>query len=157
MAQDGGCRPGDTLCDPPNPAENFEGWCADLKTDPSNCGACNVMCGGGFGRCINGYCPSNDPNACEPGWKGCEGGPTGAFPFTCTDLQNDPANCGMCFSRCRPQHSCKGGECVPDPDAPELAPEPWLSCQKGFNWCDGTCTNPLNDNMNCGSCRKMVS
>jgi heterodisulfide reductase subunit C len=30
----------------------------------------------------------------------------------CTDLQNDPANCGTCSSACPSGDSCKSGSCV---------------------------------------------
>ncbi|CAK9780452.1 hypothetical protein CC85DRAFT_300392 [Cutaneotrichosporon oleaginosum] len=152
-AQDGLCRPGDTLCDPPSATDN--GTCVDLKTDPNNCGACGARCFFGFGRCINGYCPHNDPNACEPGWTGCEGGPTSAFPFTCTNLQNDVTNCGTCFVRCRDGQTCKGGECVDDANAPPIPPLVDYTCENDFSWCDGSCRNVQNDNMNCGRCRNL--
>ncbi|BEI82892.1 hypothetical protein CcaverHIS002_0307600 [Cutaneotrichosporon cavernicola] len=156
LPQDGGCRPGDTLCDPVL-ADGTGGWCANLKNDPSNCGACGEMCGASFGRCTNGYCPANDPNACQKGWTGCEGGPGGYFPFTCTDLQNDVTNCGNCFIRCRDHQTCKGGECVDDANAPPIPPLLDQSCQKGFLWCDGSCRNIQNDNENCGRCRVMCA
>lgn len=156
VAQDGGCRPGDTLCSPAN-ENGTGGWCVDLLTDPNNCGACDKGCFSGFGRCINGYCPHNDPNACEPGLTGCEGGPTAAFPFTCMDLQSNRENCGACFVRCRDDQSCKAGQCIEDPNAPPLPPQPWTTCEKDFKWCDGGCVNTDNDNMNCGGCRNMVS
>ncbi|GMK53808.1 hypothetical protein CspeluHIS016_0103940 [Cutaneotrichosporon spelunceum] len=130
LPQDGGCRPGDTLCDSVE-ADGTGGWCANLKTDPSNCGACGKMCGASFGRCIDGYCPHDDPNACPQGWTGCEGGPIGYFPFTCTDLQNDVCVAGQ---------NCVDGTCTPGSTCPQ-------------DYCGGVgCVNKQNDNRHCGKC-----
>ncbi|BEJ13901.1 hypothetical protein CspHIS471_0310750 [Cutaneotrichosporon sp. HIS471] len=167
LPQDGGCRPGDTLCDPVL-ADGTGGWCANLKNDPSNCGACGQQCGGTFGRCTNGYCPANDPNACKNGLTGCEGGPGGYFPFTCTDLQNDVTNCGTCFVRCRDKQTCKGGDCRNLQNDNENCGQCRAMCADGQNCVDGTCTpkmtcpqdycggvgcvNKQNDNQHCGKC-----
>ncbi|MBW2264037.1 MAG: hypothetical protein JRG91_18905, partial [Deltaproteobacteria bacterium] len=54
--------------------------------------------------------------------------PTGTFNCIgiCTDLLNDPSNCGACGLACAQGHVCQTGVCV-------------LSCQEGYTDCSGTC------------------
>jgi hypothetical protein len=148
-AINGTCNPGDTLCD--------DTRCMDLKTNSHHCGACYTQCGpAGFGRCEDGYCPHNDPNACPPGWRGCENWAANPpLPFTCVDHQNDRNHCGSCLVKCPDDWTCSGGKCQPQPQEPEPEPEP-TTCPQGLTSCGGGCVNAQNDNNNCGTCGKQV-
>ena len=96
------CAPGFTLCG---------GICAELSSDPANCGACGVVCeadpGGATVSCAGGEClyTVTGPMACAPGFTLCGG--------ICAELSSDPANCGACGVVCSPQApSCIGGVCT---------------------------------------------
>src|SRR5947209_2420832 len=62
-----------------------DGGCADLKTDPANCGKCGKTCPMGA-MCVQGSCQ------CPSGQSQC-----GA---TCVDLKGDLTNCGKCGTIC---------------------------------------------------------
>jgi hypothetical protein len=100
----------------------------DLQNDPSNCGACGVVCPGG--QCSAGVC------GCPPGQTDCSG--------TCVDLIHDPQHCGECGNACsEPGSFCQAGECQ-------------LECAPLFGDCavnagDG-CETPLNTLTDCGAC-----
>src|SRR5688500_11557129 len=59
------------------------GVCANLRTDPKNCGACGTACAAGqvcdLGRCAAG---------CSAGLTQCG--------QSCIETSSDPANCGAC-------------------------------------------------------------
>ncbi|MBI2898336.1 MAG: hypothetical protein HYY06_32600 [Deltaproteobacteria bacterium] len=76
-AGDGGCPRGLQACDV---------ICADLDTDPSNCGECGRECAKGTACCTG----------------------------TCVDLQSDSSNCGECGSICSADQErvCCAGECA---------------------------------------------
>jgi hypothetical protein len=62
----------------------------------------------------------------------------------CLDIQNDPANCGACGTKCDPGFVCAEAGCS-------------LSCMNGLTQCPGAdggirCTNLQNDDHNCGKC-----
>ncbi len=69
---------------------------AALLCDPEECPS---------GRCINGRCaPScEEGGACAPGETCCHG--------ICTDLTDDPQNCGVCGTVCGPHQACTGAAC----------------------------------------------
>lgn len=145
--------PGHTVCGAATP------YCVNTKLDPNNCGACGAACIHGFGRCIDGQCPSN--TTCAPGLMGCFGGPNNEVEYTCVDIKTDRNHCGFCQAWCPEGQGCQDGQCVPDPNAPPRAP--WDSCDDPLKWCgdhygngDG-CVNFKNDNRNCGRCQVMVS
>ena len=90
------------------------GACADLLTDPQNCGLCGAACPAGQ-TCDVGAC-SGSP-MCGPGsiGRGCglDAGSETEFccPGSgCTDIQTDPNNCGFCGFACQ-DGICKQGHC----------------------------------------------
>ena len=73
-------------------------YCANLGTDPNNCGSCAHVCPAG---------PANSTPDCVGmvcGWT-CNAPYNACGGASCLDLQTDPLNCGACG------HSCQGGTC----------------------------------------------
>ncbi len=112
---DGGCQKLDTCTQ-----DKCEGWCGDFKSDPKHCGNCETDCTKietSTGVCKQGQCESNvisckdetdgDGNVtlhrklCVIGGKS-----------VCTDIDNDPNNCGECGEQCDPGETCSLGECT---------------------------------------------
>jgi hypothetical protein len=90
------CSEGQTVCD---------GYCADLLTDPNNCGQCGVRCKPYYGLtdCVNGKCD------CAPGVPKCRHAEPGVPYYCCTTQQ--PVCCGKkqpgkWSSCCRPDEVC---------------------------------------------------
>jgi Stigma-specific protein, Stig1 len=82
-------------------------------------------CGENF-TCKNGTCVCPAPNTiCAT--------PGGSL---CTNLNNDPNNCGSCGQTCI-GGTCQSGKCV---------------CPAGESMCFGTCVDLGSDPQNCGSC-----
>ena len=107
-------------------SENCDGECADLTSDPDNCGVCGNACGDGVG-CNQGSC---GVTACVAPDVECNG--------ECADLLHDHDNCGGCGVDCEALF-CENGNCV-EACAPSLTP------------CDGACVDTQNDPDNCGNC-----
>jgi hypothetical protein len=109
------------------------GQCADLKTDPMNCGKCNTMCPMGA-TCVQGSCQ------CPAGQTKC-----GA---NCVDTKTDIANCGKCGTICGNDAGapmgggmwqCMNGACV-------------VGCPMGKTNCSDACVDTQTDMDNCGMC-----
>jgi len=106
------------------------------------CPSGEVCCGGvdGEGLCIGDCCPTKD-RCCKDG--GCCASPSVCCPTaggstSCTDLTNDPGNCGACGK------TCASGVCLN---------KSCLVCQPGLTACpNGVCVDLNNDMQNCGSC-----
>ena len=105
---------------------NCLGICADLLSDPSNCGACGLTCAQGH-VCQTGVCVLS----CQEGHIDCSG--------TCRDVMTDQYNCGTCGMTCAAGYTCIDGACAPD-------------CPEGYTACSGVCKNLTNDPANCGEC-----
>ncbi len=82
-----------------------KGRCINAQSDPENCGACGVTCGGR--ACVNGVCQSPGGGGCpagqicvsshcqcdvQNGYQSCGNG--------CTQIRSDPENCGRCGRAC---------------------------------------------------------
>ena len=70
--------------------------CADLKSDPFNCGACGNVCAASQ-SCLAGRCGPCDGTLCSN---------------TCVELSTDPANCGACGNACAADQCCHAGSCT---------------------------------------------
>jgi hypothetical protein len=99
--------------------------CADVRTDPINCGRCNTRCAGGS-VCREGRC------GCPDGFINCGG--------ACVDPMNDANNCGSCRISCGEGGTCMGGRCT--------------ACGTGRTDCSGRCVDLQTDRLNCGSCAR---
>jgi hypothetical protein len=103
------CPPGLTFCG---------GICADLASDPKNCGVCERVChddhqAGSFGVCSYGICSRK----CATGLADCNGNPEDGCEV---NVQSDPQNCGGCGVVCDAiaGQACVVGKCVVEPCAP---------------------------------------
>ncbi|MBL8128272.1 MAG: hypothetical protein JNM64_11585 [Chloroflexia bacterium] len=102
------------------------GTCADLASDPANCGMCGLSCG--VDLCIDGLCmaqespPPADVPAEIPADVAVEEAPPliedcAAQGLTdcggaCIDIFSDPFNCGGCGLICLDGQTCSGGTCA---------------------------------------------
>jgi len=98
LQQPPSCGSGLTYC---------SGNCVDLSSDYLNCGACGFACPSAGPdvatiECIGGTCVQT---ACDPGYANCSGG------LECTDLSQDPDNCGACGNVCQ-SGDCSSGSCT---------------------------------------------
>ncbi len=131
--------------------------CADLNSDPNNCGKCGTVCPDTY-SCNNGKC------GCAPGQLLCNG--------KC--VNNDTSNCGKCGNQCKDTFVCTNGTCncpwgqfecnnkcvVSDNEncgtcgnkclSPLTCSFNTCSCPYGQFVCDGKCIT--SDNNNCGKC-----
>lgn len=121
--------------------------CESGRLDPTNCGACGVVCA------VGERCTWQDDELKEVGC-GCPPGKT-ACP-SCRDLSADDGNCGACNDACDPT----GG-----PDAPQRANAYYgceagqcgtLKCRASFFDCDGDVENGCETSTvtddDCGYC-----
>jgi hypothetical protein len=89
--------------------------CADLSSDPYNCGGCYFVCPAGQ-TCTQGAC-SGDIAPCGVGSAGLfcslgDGGSGGCCPGSgCVDLATDRLNCGACSHACAADAGCSAARC----------------------------------------------
>ena len=93
------CPPGTTLCC--NGDFNCTHVCADLLTDPVNCGRCST---GPVQSCY-------PPQTCVDGGCRCPDGQIMCGWRDCADLAMDQYNCGKCGVSCAPMQTCRDGGC----------------------------------------------
>ena len=131
-----GCAPGEVCC---------TGSCVDVRADIANCGACARRCAAANGvpACTAGVCGIE---ACTAGFADCNRDLADGCE---SDLQRDPARCGMCDVSCPTPPgagavACVGGRCG-------------FTCAAGTADCDGDartgCERMVTgDPGNCGRC-----
>jgi len=126
------CVVGDCVC---GDLTYCNGMCADVATDPYNCGGCGVVCSSGV--CETGVCTQV---GCTAGFWDCDGN------GICTSLLDDPNHCGDCGTVCA-SGVCEGGFCAP------------LGCEAGLVACPYSehlgpagCYDLATDRNRCGSC-----
>ena len=69
--------------------------------------------------------------SCPPSYLQCNG--------ACTDVQNDPTNCGACGTACSKGQLCTAGKCG-------------IQCGGTTTLCGSSCADTQNDPANCGGC-----
>lgn len=137
----GGCSDGRTCC---VVDVNGDAPCVDLSSDDSNCGECGNACWPGT-SCVEGEC---EELVCD--WDRCagQGGQEGLVccetregEARCTDIANDPDNCGWCGRACGEGVGCVRGEC---------------SCKDGpvgsAIMCGDECVDTMTNPSHCGGC-----
>lgn len=82
-------------------------YCANLQTDPINCGSCGTVCGSAHGipSCTAGACTIT----CLGSWSDCD---KMAGNGCEADLAADGKNCGKCGRDCA-GGACNGSQCQP--------------------------------------------
>ena len=123
--------------------------CADLNSDPDNCGGVGNECAEGE-TCTGGSCGCGTTgDSCGAGEACCEG--------ACIDTDSDPLNCGGCNMPCGPQApNCNAGTCGcgtgPACEAPVpgglLGDDPVF----GESCCEGTCVANTDTSCACNDC-----
>lgn len=86
------CATGQTAC---------SGGCAEVMSDPANCGACGTTCDAGL-FCSAGMCTS----ACAAGETACGS--------SCANIDSNPSHCGGCNISCSAGQTCTAGSCTGD-------------------------------------------
>lgn len=161
-ARPAGCPEGQVRC---------SGVCVDTLSDPNNCGACGVVCPGGFcghGNCgFTGTCPEGQ-DACVdfftgegPGCCGvcerCRGGGEGG-PLFCAPKCNDCSTCDPLTGACTTVHECSGPceTCGPiDP----VTGQPTCMSVCGCGTCGGVDVDghAICIPMDCGPCANLTA
>lgn len=147
------------------PQMDCGGACANITTDPANCGACGNACMAG--------------EACNSGSCGCPGGGM-ACNGACVDVTTSATNCGSCGNACGTGATCMAGQCTCQAGlmdcgtgcvnlqsnftncgacgtactAPQVCSQGACSdtCADGLENCDGSCVDVMSDSANCGAC-----
>jgi hypothetical protein len=103
---------------------------------------------GSCAACVEGRCA----DSCPSGFGACQGG-------RCTDLQNDPQNCGACGNACPSGQGCAQGACAPRCGGLSAAgcggsagPGGTITCSSPCSACGSTCAALQEDPQNCGAC-----
>jgi hypothetical protein len=120
------CAEGETCC---------VNVCADLMTDPTNCGQCGYRCGAGE-FCIDGVCKTCGGSTCAENEICCA--------EDCVDPLTSDLHCGECFNTCPEGEQCVDGHCI--------GPGTCDDCEPPYMCCDGWCLNVTRDMDNCGEC-----
>ncbi len=108
--------------------------CADLSSDPNNCGTCGTTCSGGTPVCVGGTCAAS-----------CSGGSYQTCSGACVDVNTNANACGGSCTACAANQYCNGGSCS--------------TCGGGTTACASAtlaggkqCVDLQSDNDNCGRC-----
>jgi hypothetical protein len=94
-------------------------------------------------------CPKSRRSQCQAACKACGNDPrflcgSCAAGYTCTDLADDPYNCGACGHVCDEPGPYEYGACIDG--------ECRYACAEGAVRCNGSCTFLGWDPDNCGAC-----
>lgn len=117
--------------------------CANLSTDPKNCGAPNAACADGE-ICSSGACACGTGSACGSDQACCGG--------TCVDIQTDADNCGGCNIACRAGENCGAGQCRCGTGPACVPPSSGFPPMLGQSCCNGACVQNSDTSCNCAAC-----
>ncbi len=123
--------------------------CADLASDPENCGGCGAVCGDPL-VCASGRCATSCP------W------PLDNCSRACVDLRTDPTHCRYCFRECAPTANahpwCNRGDCeeLCLPGYVNADGEPGCECEyrsadEACNGADDDCDTTTDEGFECRS------
>ncbi len=131
------CAAGSGDCDGDDVCET------NTTLDVDHCGSCDQACElpHAMPQCVGGVC---EILSCEAPWEDCDGDAENGCEV---NLDEDPKNCGACFSACvdvNGSPTCDAGSCG-------------IDCEDGFDDCDGRLENGCEKDLtrdvaNCGSC-----
>jgi len=107
--------------------------CADVKTDPQNCGKCGNVCPANA-TCVQGSCQ------CPSGQTRCTN--------TCVDTKTDNTNCGKCGTVC----GVDAGAILGGGSWSCVAATCTIVCPQPKQNCSNACVDVQTDNDNCGMC-----
>src|SRR5262249_48654388 len=128
------CVAGQCAYDCVEGADDCNGTCTFLGSDPENCGACGNICPDSAPICVQGAC-----SPCYPGQTLCGN--------SCSDPRFDPDNCGACGNVCGDDApNCIYGACFANGE-----------CPAGLTWCDPGCVDLFSDSFNCGACNNQCA
>jgi hypothetical protein len=129
--------------------------CIDRSTDKNNCGYCGNVCQGAL-ECVSGNCVATsctgvqDGQSCladggfDPSSECCNG--------ACVSVASDPANCGMCSTKCAGSETCSGGACGVTTCTPATVGVPCHLAEGTGECCTAGCVDTTSDPANCGGC-----
>lgn len=108
----------------------------DLRSDPTNCGACGSPCPvTGVEMHVTSRCAASTCTLeCWPGFADCDSLPDNGCE---TWLTFDEKNCGACGNECSSGVPCLEGKC---------------GCAPGLTICDGRCVDLVRAVSDCGQC-----
>ena len=127
------------------------GFCLDLTTDTSNCGACGNFCPYSSHMldyaCLGGTCKGH----CASGFDSCDP----ANPCE-TNLMTDNNNCGACGNACSGDgQGCVNGQCACVANCGpggSVDANCHCICAAGLTSCGASCVDTNTDVNNCGGC-----
>ena len=133
----------------------FSASCADISSDPQNCGGCGWACASGE-TCVNGAC-QGVPASCGSGRHGafCEldaGTANVCCASGCADTLTDSANCGYCGNACYGGLVCVNGTCTALSCTAGTEEQPCAVDGGAGTCCSSSCVDLDNDPHNCGDC-----
>lgn len=122
--------------------------CADLNSDPANCGEVGNACAEGE-TCTGGSCGCGGTGAACGAGESCCGG-------TCIDTSSDPMNCGGCGMACGAQGpNCVDSTCrcgTSPACAPPMAGGFGGAGDPGESCCDEVCVPNTDTSCACEAC-----
>jgi len=132
------------FCCPPRDAGG-DAYCANLRTNANDCGACGVACDlDRADRCDGGECRCGSLRAmCDgtPESRCCQTG----VDIGCVDTTADFFHCGGCANLCESGERCVNSACTTGPVCPG-------GCAAGEICCAGACCSRRSCRAGAGSC-----
>ncbi len=143
------CGEGQTCCFGGDHGVGGTGICLSTSTDMDHCGICDLACGPGANRCVQGDCRCGDGAECGEPLTCCGN-------QACFDLRHDQNNCGACGN------VCPGDGQSENSDVLCLIGECWLTCKgenydMNFNAVDGCEVRDMQNNRTQATARNLGS
>jgi hypothetical protein len=138
----------------------FNPHCADVFTDPNNCGECDRKCPAGI-ACVGGECAAT-PAACGAGHHGAycaldAGASSVCCVEGCVDLDHTNTSCGGCGYACGAGLTCVDGACLAFTCTIALENTSCAGDGGVGTCCSAACVDRKTDPTNCGTCGHVCS